>query len=404
VIENAAFFPIMDSLAQGKTKPCKLAVAVSGGADSLCLCFLASEWAKANGVELTALTVDHGLRAESAQEAEFVHHLLNEKAISHTTLKWTGKKPKTRIEEKAREARYRLLLTWCQENQVPVLLLAHHQDDQAETFFLRLIRSSGVDGLSAMQPKTIRNSVELWRPFLRFSRQEIHQTMMNRFHQIWIEDPSNQSMDYERVRLRQFQKQLDGLGLTTQAVALSAKRLLRARQALEKMTDNWWHQHVLCHAGGFVFIDKQDLNELPSEIVLRILNKALCYVSGGNEPRMAQLEKIYEKLSQKLCTTLCECVIILNKQGLYVCKELARMSKPFDVVPNQEIKWNGFIVKCNQKVQIAPLNGQLKIKGVPAMVAKTIPAFFDKKGLAFVPAVDYKRKRMNITGIIEKKE
>lgn len=403
MIKSADFFAKMDVFTSSFGVPKKVAVAVSGGADSLCLCLLTDLWAKQNNVDLFALTVDHGLRAESAKEAVFVHDLLMKKNIMHTTLVWKGEKPKTRIEEKAREERYRLLLSWCKENNVPVLLIAHHQDDQAETFFQRLIHSSGVDGLSAIQAQSEREGVKLWRPLLDFSRKDIQQTMKNYFHQEWVEDPSNQSMEYERVRLRKFQKQLDEIGLTTEAVALSAKRLSRARRALEQMTFDFWKSYVLRHEAGFIFIDKRDFAPLSEEIALRILNKAFLFVSGC-EARMSQLETLYSQLKKNVCTTLCECVIISNKQGIYVCKEFSRMQKAQHINKNESCVWCGFEVSCNKDAKVAPLGDALKIKSLPAAVQRAIPAFFDKKGLAFVPALDYKREDTDIIGTIQKKD
>ena len=397
------FFAKMDHFTGANSLPKRVAVAVSGGADSLCLCLLAFLWAKEKGVKLFALTVDHRLRPESADEADFVHNVLTEKGIEHTTLVWQGEKPKTRIEEKAREERYRLLLDWCKKKNVPVLLIAHHQDDQAETFFQRLIHSSGVDGLSGIQAKTVRDGIQLWRPLLDFSRKDIQETMKKYFHQKWVEDPSNQSVEYERVRLRKFQNQLDKVGLSTEAVALSARRLSRARHALEQMTLDFWTTHVLCHDAGFIFIDKRDFAPLPEEIALRILNKALTYVSGA-EARMSQLETLYPQLAKNVCTTLCECVIISNKQGIYVCKEFSRMPKALNVNKDKVCSWAGFEVYCNQDVKVAPLGDALKIKNLPAAVQRVIPAFFDKKGLAFVPALDYKRENTDIIGTIQKKE
>ena len=93
----------------------KIAVAVSGGADSLCLACLAQEWANARGISLTALTVNHGLRENAAQEAKSVSKQMRALGIRHRILNWTGEKPTTRIEEKAREARYALLCDFCRQ-------------------------------------------------------------------------------------------------------------------------------------------------------------------------------------------------------------------------------------------------------------------------------------------------
>ena len=386
-----------------KDKISKIAVAVSGGADSLCLTFLLNEWAKKNNVRLYAFTVDHDLRPESASEAAYVHDLLTEKGIIHETLFWSGEKPKVSIEEKAREARYDLLLNACKEKQIKYLCLAHHQNDQAETFLMRLVRSSGVDGLSAMQPVCKRNEIYLIRPLLDYPRYRIQKTLQQHFHIRWIEDPSNAQAIYERVRLRQFQPHLDNLGLTASSISLSAKRLARARSALEWQTTFFIKQYAHKNPAGFIFIDAKPFDELPDEIKLRVLDKAMAFVIGKNyQSRMVQLEKMLEQMPCRL--TLHDCQIISQKKGFYVCAEYAKMPAPKNINTGQEVSWGRFIANCDKDVKIAPLGDNLKIKGLPALVRRTIPAFFDEKGLAFVPSIDYKRENTDINGTIEIKD
>ena len=127
-----------------------VAVAVSGGADSMALCLLAQGWAKAQGVRLFALTVDHGLRADAAAEARQVGQWLSGHDIEHHVLGHEDPPPRANIQAWARELRYRLMEDWCAQHGVPLLLVAHHLEDQAETLLLRLARGSGVDGLAAM--------------------------------------------------------------------------------------------------------------------------------------------------------------------------------------------------------------------------------------------------------------
>src|SRR5579862_5165729 len=133
-----------------------IAVAVSGGPDSLALALLADRWARARGGRVVALTIDHGLRAESATEAAVVGRWLGARAIEHHVLVWRdpprGAGTAPNLQARARAARHELLQRWCAAADVLHLLLAHHQDDQAETVLLRLGRGSGVDGLGAMAP------------------------------------------------------------------------------------------------------------------------------------------------------------------------------------------------------------------------------------------------------------
>ena len=149
LLTDQAFKKLMADMGPFETQP-HIAVAVSGGADSLCLALLAGRWAKRMDGKATALTVDHGLRDQSAEEALQVGRWLHSEGMDHDILDWQGPKPKTGIQAAARAARYGLMQAWCREQEVLHLALAHTQDDQAETFLLRLGAGSGADGLAAM--------------------------------------------------------------------------------------------------------------------------------------------------------------------------------------------------------------------------------------------------------------
>ena len=131
-------------------RPPALAVAVSGGADSMALTLLAADWAAARRGSIVALTVDHRLRNESRAEAKQVAAWLAARGIEHKILAWTGEKPSSDVQAAAREKRYELLEDWCRRQGILHLLVAHNLDDQAETFLLRLGRGSGLYGLSGM--------------------------------------------------------------------------------------------------------------------------------------------------------------------------------------------------------------------------------------------------------------
>ena len=127
--------------------------------------------------------------------------------IEHHILVWEGEKPKTGIEEMAREARYALLQDWCENNDVRVLAIAHHAKDQAETFFLRLQRGSGLFGLSGMQAVSQRGNLKIIRPLLHTEPEKLKDYLRGK-NLGWVEDPSNQCEDFLRVKIR---KRLDNL-------------------------------------------------------------------------------------------------------------------------------------------------------------------------------------------------
>src|SRR5205823_2951019 len=144
----------------------RLAVAVSGGPDSMALLLLADRWARQRGGEAWGLTVDHGLRPESAGEARIVAGWLAARGMAHEILVWSGDKPATGIQEAAREARYALLAGWCRAHGILHLLTAHHREDQAETYLIRRRAGSGVDGLAAMSAVRELPGCRIVRPLL----------------------------------------------------------------------------------------------------------------------------------------------------------------------------------------------------------------------------------------------
>jgi tRNA(Ile)-lysidine synthase len=178
-----------------------LAVAVSGGADSLALCLLARDWVERRHGKITALTIDHGLRQESAAEARDVAGLCADLRVDHRVLPWIGAKPRSAIQAQARAARYRLLTGWCGVNGVLHLLVGHHRDDQDETLMMRRARGSGADGLAGMAPIVEHASCRVLRPLLAVAKRDLRELL--RVSDLrWIEDPSNRDLRFARARLR----------------------------------------------------------------------------------------------------------------------------------------------------------------------------------------------------------
>ncbi len=179
----------------------RLAVAVSGGADSMALVLLAKAWTESRKGSLLALTVDHGLRSNSRDEAEIVGQWLHALGIAHEILTWNDAKPATGRQEAGRAARYRLLLDRCRAGGILHLMLGHHRDDQAETVLLRIAAGSGIDGLAAMTEVRTTPYARLLRPLLGVPRASLEAILVSR-GQGWVDDPSNHNSDFQRVRLR----------------------------------------------------------------------------------------------------------------------------------------------------------------------------------------------------------
>ncbi len=266
---------MQEFFAKYQIKVRRIAVAVSGGADSLALVLMAKEQLAVFGYEIIALTVSHGLRPSSEEEARYVAKIMQQYGIEHHILYWQGAKPTTGIEEAARHARYKLLTEWCRQNDIRVLLTAHHLQDQAETFLMRLQRGSGLEGLSCMREITERDGVLILRPLLYFSPE----TMQNYLQQKgieWVKDESNSDTRYLRNRIRAFLPQLESeTQISAECLALTAKRLQSAEDYIEKQVDEVFVCQVQS-IGDIVYCFKYtDFLNWHDEIKFRILAR-LC--------------------------------------------------------------------------------------------------------------------------------
>lgn len=275
--------------------PSAMAIAVSGGSDSVALSLLAHAWAQSHGITLTALTVDHGLRPESATEAAQVATWMAARGIAHETLHW--RKPALltgNLQASARAARYQLLTEWCRTHNVAHLLLGHHQEDQAETFLMNLARGSGIDGLAAMPPSLTRRGVTLLRPLLGLARDSLT-AYLHHHQQGWVHDPSNDRREFTRVRIRQALPALADLGLDATTLSETAATLQRVREALERATDAALEDCVTCFKTGEARIDTAAWKRQPEEIGLRLLAALIAWMSGGEpKPRIHELQTIAE--------------------------------------------------------------------------------------------------------------
>lgn len=200
VITQDLFAPLVEAVGPFEENP-RVCVAVSGGADSLCLALLLREWIQEKKGTLYAAIVDHRLRPTSTQEAQTVAELLKKHQIETIILTWNDPKPTTGIQRKAREARYRLLTTWCRQHHLRHLFLAHHADDQLETVLIREARGSLAHGLAGMSACVIHAGVRILRPLLPVSGACL-KPLLSAYNMPWIDDPSNEDRRFTRVQVR----------------------------------------------------------------------------------------------------------------------------------------------------------------------------------------------------------
>lgn len=256
----------------------------------MALLLLARDYSK----NLVALTVDHGLRRESRDEAQQVklwceklgvhHHILR---IQDSEFRIQGK-----IQETARNARYQLLTDWCKKNNIHHLLTAHHRGDQAETLFFRLARGSGLRGLAGILPISNMHGMTIVRPLLSISKKALI-TYLQEKNQRWIEDPSNQKMDFTRNSIRAQLSVLPNQEQIERRAGEVCDFFQRMRSIVDKLVEKAKNEVVNQYLDS-VIIDQKKFIDLPSEIGLQLLATLICELSGDNHPpRSEKLHRLY---------------------------------------------------------------------------------------------------------------
>ncbi len=395
----------------------RIAVGVSGGADSMGLALLLAGWAASRNVEVHALTVDHRLRKGAAAEAAQVAAWLNDKNIRHDVLQWTEgihlRGADSSPQSAARDARYRLMLDWCKSNDCRYLLIAHHADDQVETFLMRLARGSGVDGLAAIQPITERDGVQILRPLLDFSKAQLIE-VCRAHQQSWVEDPSNESDKSTRVRFRKARAVLESEGLTRERLLSTARHMQRAKDAIDSAVAQFLENKCVLDEYGVARVPVDALSQVPNEVGLRALSRVLSYTSGSDYgPRFSSLENMYERALRKPWSdaTLHGCVIVRDGTDLIFFREAARIADKFSIEVGHTKIWDGrFRVTLDTQSndlkyreftlsRLTPTawrefqrqNSSSHLEDVPHRVRETLPAIFDSDGLAGIPHANYLR-------------
>lgn len=302
--------------------PTRLGVAVSGGGDSMALLHLLTRCFPPDTVALHAVTVDHGLRAEAADEAAFVGRFAESLGVSHDILRWEDWDGTGNMQAAAREARYRLMGQWARERGIALLALGHTADDQAETVLMRLARSSGVNGLAGMPVRRTLHGVSLIRPMLSLTRADLRD-YLRRNGVTWCDDPSNEDPKYERVQMRAILQQLAPLGITVQALSNVAGYMAEAREALD------WYTFVASRDiavidGGDVVLDLRRFRVLPDEIARRLLLRAVAWITQTDyPPRRAAVSEAIDALRRGRGATLGGCRMLTGPVRIRVCREYA---------------------------------------------------------------------------------
>jgi tRNA(Ile)-lysidine synthase len=263
-----------------------------------------------------------------------VHQWLSNYGIHHETLVWSHDPISTNIQEHAREARYKLLIDYCKNHNIQTLFLAHHLHDQWETFLMRLAHGSGLKGLTSMSQVTISQGIYMIRPFLSLDPQELKK-YLTELRQSWIEDPSNQSENYERIRLRNQLVPLSQLGLTPQIISKGCEKLHAENEALEWCVTNWVQDNTVFNPQLKFIISSIKLNHVPTALMKRIALRIVSQVRGievTSKDARHNMNGLYQKLlaSPFKAFTFGGCYWMKYQENLYVMREWDKC--PTDVI------------------------------------------------------------------------
>ncbi len=297
-------------------------VGVSGGPDSLALSYITNSLKNKSKFKFFFALVDHGIRKNSNTEALKVKDLLKKHKIKLKILT-NKKKIKNNIQKNARDIRYQLLEGFCKKKKAKSLLMAHHQDDQVETFLIRLSRGSGVEGLSSMQEMTtLRSGIRLIRPLLEFNKKTLKNIAKQAFGKVF-NDPSNVNKKYLRTNIRSLKSNLVNKGINIEKIVRSIKNLASTKEALDF--------YVLRSMKKFVKFEKNStilnlvqFQKEPQEIRFRIINDIVKKRSNSYYPprskKVINLINGFKNNRLKKCT-LGGCIFERKKSLLYVSKE-----------------------------------------------------------------------------------
>jgi len=396
----------------------RIAVALSGGSDSMALCLLADAWARRQGGRVVALTVDHRLRPDSTTEAAAVGGWMGALGIEHRILTWEGAKPSAAVQAKARAARYDLLAGWCRRVGILHLALAHEMEDQAETVLMRLARGSGVHGLAGMSAISETAGVRVLRPLLAVERARLAATLRAR-RQPWVEDPSNLNTAYARVRVRQWLPALAQAGCDAAHLNGMAETFAARRAEGEDRIAGVLARACSLSPAGHAALDPAPLAAAPST-TRGALSRVLCTVGGGAYP--AARDKVDALWSWMVggvgpsSVTLARCRLLRRAGKIVVCREDRHLPAPVAARAGERVFWDErFAIEMGDPAadtgaavagdpMLVPLGREgwaevldrapdRRRSAIPHPARLTLPALRDSAGIVEVPFLGYRRCR-----------
>ena len=412
---NQIYFRFRETISSFVGKE-KFAIAVSGGSDSLALSVLAKLYSLENDNDFMALIIDHKLRKESADEAKQTYKNLTQNKIKAKILTYRGEKFSSNIQKKARDLRYDLFEKYCTKNKIKFLILAHHQDDLIENFYIRLIRGSGIKGLTSLKNVfEYSKNFHLLRPLLNFNKEELL-NITKKSYSSWVEDRSNKNDKFLRVRIRKMQYKLQKEGFDPKRIIKTIENLNTAKDSLEFYIFKSEKKYLKFYKEGYAKLKSSIFNNEAQEVIFRVIIKAIHFVSGEYyPPRSDSLKTLMKNLSTKSfkSSTLGGCLIKKDKSIISFFREDRNIVSETLNKIKKKISWDDrFLVYNNfnnkEKFVVKKLGDQgieyLKknkfkdcVNKIPPHAKKTLPSFWNNKGdLLFVPFLNFKNRKYNI--------
>ena len=337
----------------------KLGLAVSGGGDSMALLHLAYQ----AGIMARVASVDHRLRPASADEAQMVARAAQDLGYGHDTLIWQGWEGRGNLQDRARRARRDLLAAWAQQHGLDGVALAHTQGDVAEGFIMRLARGAGVDGLAAMPTRFAHKGAAFLRPLLWATRQDLRDVCAQS-GAVWVDDPSNEALKFDRVRARKALPELAKLGIGPQVLAGVAAHLRAASDALEYATDDL-ARACLHQANGIVTL-APDWQSAPAELQRRLIQRIILWIAPADyPPRGAALGDAILRLAHGLPAQLAGCHFLPHHGQTLAFRETRRCGGKVDARSTWDGIWRFAGQASDAAAQIGPLGaaGLLQLQG-----------------------------------------
>ena len=389
----------------------KIAIAVSGGIDSMVLMKISSLSKKIKSNNIHILTINHDLRKGSKEETLFVRKEADKLGLKVSILTWKGKKPKSGIQEKARKKRHNLLFNYCKKNNISDLFFAHHLDDQIENFIFRMFRGSGIVGLTSFSNFSKIDKINLIRPLIETPKSDL--LLFAKKQKIeWIEDPSNLNLDFDRVKIRNVLKNFYDSGFDKKLFLKSIRKLKSINEDIESLTKDYITKYIEVYENIYVIIKKEFFSNSPKEIQMRVIKNCISFFAPEQlySPKDIKIINILNwiKCNPKVDSkTLGGTLFKKNNNVIILYKEVNKLShiKPVNISKSEFKSWdNRFLVKSNVKIdgKISYLGPEgvkiLKSKKIDVNKAKknapiaaiySSPAIWQKKRLISAPIFDY---------------